>query len=96
MKKIAWIGPRESDIWGLKSIYSKSITYYGSDSEGNASYCARYNVRINHNIDHPDSSAFILGQQNEIIQKYPDYKFMYYNPNTRMEHLMPFSVGRFV
>ena len=81
MKKIAWIGPRESDIWGLKSIYSKSITYYGSDSEGNASYCARYNVRINHNIDHPDSSAFILGQQNEIIQKYPDYKFMYYNPN---------------
>lgn len=46
MKKIAWIGPRESDIWGLKSIYSKSITYYGSDSEGNASYCARYNVRV--------------------------------------------------
>lgn len=81
MEKLFWIGPRESDILGLESIYSGSITLYGSNSGDNISYCAHHGVRINHNIDHPDSSAFILHQQLTLIQQYPNCKFMYYNPN---------------
>ena len=81
MGKLFWIGPRESDILGLESIYSGSITFYGSNSENNISYCSNNDIRINHNIDHPETSEFILDQQIKLIQKYPDCKFMYYNPN---------------
>lgn len=81
MGKLFWIGPRESDIGGLESLYSGSITFYGSNSGNNISYCAYHNIRINHNVDHPDSSEFILKQQLKLLQKYQDCQFMYYNPN---------------
>jgi len=81
MEKLFWIGPRESDIMGLETIYSGSITLYGSNLNGNISYCAHCGVRVNHNIDHPDSSLFIQRQQLDLIRQYPDCKFMSYNPN---------------
>lgn len=81
MEKLFWVGPRESDICGLEALFSGSITLYGSDTDGNYSYCGVCGIRINHNVDHPDSSAFILERQLELIEKYPDCKFMSYNPN---------------
>lgn len=81
MEKLFWIGPRESDILGLESIYSGAVTFYGKNSGNYISYCAQNNIRINHNVDHPDSSDFILDQQLKLIQRYPECKFMYYNPN---------------
>lgn len=80
-KKLFWIGPRESDIQGLESIFSGSITLYGSGKGDNISYCSCHDIRINHNIDHPDSSAFILEQQLSCIRQDPDCRFMSYNPN---------------
>lgn len=81
MERIFWIGPRESDIYGLGSVFFGSITLYGSNQGRNIAYCAFNDVRINHNIDHPDSTSFILERQLEMIQRYPDCKFMTYNPN---------------
>lgn len=81
MEKLFWVGPRESDIWGLDSLFSGSITLYGSDTGGNCSYCGTHGLRINHNVDHPASSAFILERQMELIRQYPDCQFMSYNPN---------------
>lgn len=81
MENLFWVGPRESDICGLEAMFSGSITLYGSDARGNSSYCGSYGTRINHNVDHPASSAFILDRQLELIRQYPDCKFMSYNPN---------------
>lgn len=81
MERIFWIGPRESDIYGLESVFFGSITLYGSNQGRNIAYCASNDVRINHNIDHPDSTSFILERQLEMIQRYPNCKFMTYNPN---------------
>lgn len=81
MEKLFWVGPRESDICGLNSLFSGSITLYGSDTGGNCSYCGTHGLRINHNVDHPASSAFILKRQLELIRQYPDCQFMSYNPN---------------
>ena len=81
MEKLFWVGPRESDIFGLNSLFSGSITLYGSDTGGNCSYCGTHGLRINHNVDHPASSAFILERQLELIRQYPDCHFMSYNPN---------------
>lgn len=81
MGKLFWVGPRESDICGLETLFSGSITLYGSDTGGNCSYCGACGTRINHNVDHPASSAFILERQLELIRQYPDCQFMSYNPN---------------
>lgn len=81
MERVFWIGPRESDIYGLESVFFGSITLYGSNQGRNIAYCASNDVRINHNIDHPDSTSFILERQLEMIQRYPNCKFMTYNPN---------------
>lgn len=34
MGKLFWVGPRESDICGLETLFSGSITLYGSDTGG--------------------------------------------------------------
>lgn len=81
MEKLFWVGPRESDICGLDALFSGSITLYGSDTSGNCSYCGTHSLRVNHNVDHPASSAFILKRQLELIRQYPDCRFMSYNPN---------------
>lgn len=81
MDKLFWIGPRESDIEGLDSLFTGSITLYGSNCGGNIAYCADCNLRINHNIDHPESSRFILRHQLKLIEQHPECRFVSYNPN---------------
>ena len=49
MNKIYWVGPRESDIAGIESLFSGSITIYGSNAGNNISYCKTNIDRINHN-----------------------------------------------
>lgn len=81
MKKIFWTGPRESDIKYTGEMFEASATYYGSDRGGNSSFCGNNAVRIDHNAYSDEASRFILKWQMDKVQKYPDCKFMSYNPN---------------
>lgn len=76
-----WSGPRESDIAYTGDLFAGSATFYGSDTGSNRSYCGVNSTRINHNLFHQDASNFILNWQLDIIQKYPDCRFVSYNPN---------------
>lgn len=76
-----WSGPRESDIAFTGNLFAGSATFYGSDIGSNRSFCSKNSTRINHNSFHQDASDFILNWQLDIIKKYPDCRFMSYNPN---------------
>lgn len=76
-----WIGPRASDIDKTGSMFRGSITLYGSGNGTNHAYCLGKDVRINHNTDHPETDQFVISCQQDIIAKYPDCRFMSYNPN---------------
>ncbi len=76
-----WVGPRESDIYGTESMFQGTITFFGTGNNGNTAFCGLEEIRINHNVDHPEVDQFILRQQQELIKQYPDCKFMSYNPN---------------
>lgn len=81
MENIFWTGPRESDIAYTGEMFEASATYYGSNKEGNSSFCRCNPIRIDHNAYSEEASRFILEWQMDKIQRYPDCRFMSYNPN---------------
>lgn len=80
MEKIYWIGPRESDISEVESIFAGSITIYGSNSRNNKSFCRSNTDRINHNMHNPDCDAFIQAELKKIVKKEKNARFLFYNP----------------
>ena len=81
MKKLFWIGPRESDIAYTGDLFEGSVTYYGSNEGKNHSFCKNNSVRIDHNAYSEKASRFILDWQMEQIRRDPECRFMSYNPN---------------
>lgn len=81
MSLLFWSGPRESDIFYTGDMFAESVTFYGSNENGNCSFCAQNEIRINHNAYNEEASNFILEWQMKKIKEYPDCKFMSYNPN---------------
>lgn len=79
--ELFWTGARSSDIKHTGNLFKGSITIYGNNSDGNMSFCSSSTRRINHNIDSPEASRFILDRQLELIEKNSNAKFMAYNPN---------------
>lgn len=82
-QKIYWIGPRESDIAAVKDLFAGSITIFGSNENGNASFC-NYNdhpSRIDHNNTSKDSDNFLIDKAREYIARDKNVKFMLYNGN---------------
>lgn len=80
MEKIYWIGPRESDIQDIESIFAGSVTIYGSNCGNNISYCQSNTDRINHNVRNNDCDAFIQAQLKSFIRQDESIKFLFYNP----------------
>ena len=80
MEKIYWVGPRESDIQDIKSIFSGSITIYGSNCGNNRSYSQSNATRINHNVHNDDCDAFIQTQLKKLICQDESVRFLFYNP----------------
>lgn len=78
---IYWSGPRESDCDYTGSLFSGSVTFFGSDKNGNVSYCGNSASRIDHNVDNEDASCFVRDHLKSIIENDPDCRIMYYNPN---------------
>lgn len=79
MKNIYWIGPRESDIDTIKEHFSGSITIYGSNCNGNNSFCKRKNIRINHNMHCPDVDEFLRSEIQNIIKHNTNAQFLFYD-----------------
>lgn len=76
---LIWVGPRESDIHDCKSIFSGSVTIFGSNCEGNISYCAENHVRIDHNVPNCVDNSFWIKGIRRIKRHCPDAKIMFYN-----------------
>lgn len=79
--KLYWVGPRESDLIGAEDLFQGSITLYGSGTGNNQTFCAESGIRINHNMDHPETDEFVISCQKKLVDTYPDCRFMSYNPN---------------
>lgn len=80
MEKIYWIGPRESDIEAIESIFAGSVTIYGSNRGKNRSYCQSNTERINHNIHNDACDNFIQAELKNLIHKDNSVQFLFYNP----------------
>lgn len=81
MKMIIAVGPREQDFAYTGNFFSGSVTLYGSGSGDNSSYCSNRKKRINHNVFNEDQVKFIDDELMNKVRKYPDVKFMSYDPN---------------
>ncbi len=76
---LIWVGPRESDIYDCSNLFRGSITIFGSNCNGNISYCTQNGVRIDHNIPECIDNSFWIEGLKELKEKYPDSKILYYN-----------------
>lgn len=82
-EKLYWIGPRESDIDAVRSMFSGSVTLFGSGMNGNRAFCSETHLpeRMDHNTDNDDADRFLLEEAIAILDHDPDAKFMFYNGN---------------
>lgn len=80
MEKIYWVGPQESDIQDIESIFSGSVTIYGSNCRNNKSYCQSNAERINHNLHNDNCDSFIQEQLKKLIRQDESVRFLFYNP----------------
>lgn len=79
MRKLYWVGTRESDIEDTMGLFNGSITIFGSNSNGNISYCTD-NIRINHNISNKECDQFFIETLEGLCEKDKDVQFVFYNP----------------
>lgn len=76
---LIWVGPRESDIYDCANLFQGSITIFGSNCNGNISYCTKNGIRIDHNIPECIDNSFWIDGLKELKDKYPNSKILYYN-----------------
>ena len=76
-----WTGARSSDTKYTGRLFKGSFTIYGNNRDGNLAYCATNELRIDHNVESKEASAFIQENQLRLIEEDPDCRFMAYNPN---------------
>lgn len=79
MRKLYWVGPRESDIDGLNDFFDGSITIYGSNQGNNKSFCQSNTSRINHNEYNVDCNAFMQLEIKKLIHMDESVSFLFYN-----------------
>ncbi|MBD5468413.1 MAG: ATP-grasp domain-containing protein [Lachnospiraceae bacterium] len=79
MNKLYWVGPRESDIEELGSIFTGSVTIYGSNRGNNRSFCQSNAFRINHNEPNVACDAFIQAELKKLIHMDESVNFLFYN-----------------
>lgn len=77
---IFWIGIQESEIEQTRSLFSGSITMFGSNKNGNYSYDKEFDIRFNYNVDNDSWIDFVNETAHKIVNIYPECKFMLYYP----------------
>ena len=85
MKNLVWIGPRQSDINYTGNLFNNAVTLYGNKEQNKASFCLTKDYRINHNHITDEQTAFMVEQEQMLIEQDPDVRFMTYNPNLIFE-----------
>lgn len=78
--RMIWIGTKESDIFYTNNFFNGSITACGSGKNGNLSFSAEKNIRINYNVNNPEYTEYLLEHMSRILINEPTAQFMYYNP----------------
>lgn len=86
MNNIYWVGPRESDIDEIESIFAGSVTIFGSNKGNNISYCQSNADRINHNERNIHCDSFFKAELRRIISKDDSVRFLFYNPTSAYEY----------
>lgn len=79
-EKLFWIGVRESEIKHTGDLFEGSITTYGTNKNSNHSFDKFTGCRIDCNADNKDWITYINDTAREIINEYPDCKFLLYYP----------------
>lgn len=80
MRKVVWIGTKESDILHTNDLFSNSITACGSGKSGNFSFSSVKNMRINYNMGDTYYTKYLLEKMTDLIKEDSSIEFMYYNP----------------
>lgn len=79
MSNIYWVGVRESDLLAVNHLYCGSITFFGSNENGNRCLFHEGAARKDHNRNDPLFDSFYTQQMQLILQENPDALFMFYN-----------------
>lgn len=75
MEKYIWIGHRESELFKTNHFFDNSITSWGSNLNGNISYCQEYKTR---DIDNALRNQFI-SHKLQMLLKDSECKVMFYS-----------------
>lgn len=73
-----WIGIRESELDHARSLFSGSITIFGTNHNGNHAFEHTYKTRYDYNQDDPRWNRFVARTAAEIIRQEPDCRFLAY------------------
>lgn len=78
--KLVWVGPKESDTLYSGLDLFRSITFNGSNADGNTSFTSKVNIRIDHISDGSKwHLRSFLRQELTPLLKDPDIRFLFYN-----------------
>lgn len=79
--KLVWVGPRESDILYSGIKFFRSVTFNGTNSNGNTSWSSKNNKRIDHIATGVKwhLNDFLLQELVPLLED-QDIQFMFYNP----------------
>ncbi len=77
---IFWIGIQESEILNTDKLFFGSITMFGSGENRNFAFDKSYNLRFDYNSDNDLWVDFVNKTAEELIDKYPDCRFLLYYP----------------
>lgn len=75
MEKYIWIGHREAELFKTNDFFSNSITTWGSNTNGNISYCQEYKTR---NFDNELRNEFIANKLKGLLKDSKN-KVMFYS-----------------
>lgn len=76
MEEYIWVGHREAELFKTDNFFKNSITSWGSNTNGNISYCHKYKTR---DIDNELRNQFIADKLHTLL-KHNKYKVMFYSP----------------
>lgn len=74
MSRLIWVGHRESELLSIDTLFSYSITTWGSNKGKNISFCDKYN----RTIDTKERNLFFVRTLNNLIS-HSDDKIMFYS-----------------
>lgn len=75
-----WIGIRESELNDTGDFFTGSITIFGSGQGTNYSFDKEFNYRYDYNQESDLLDTYINQKAMEIIEQYPNSRFMLYYP----------------